>query len=120
MPLEDAYCSNVVIKKADCTEVSFAKPPVDYDNLGYWSLTAYNMEDYLGTDSAALSAYKAESNDDGSFSIFVGNNQDCKSKANQIDMPEGGAALILRVYRPTSLEAAKEFETKLVADNNGK
>jgi len=37
-----------------------------------------------------------------------------------IDMPEGGAALTLRMYRPTSLEAAKEFETKFVADNNGK
>jgi uncharacterized membrane protein len=120
MPLEDAYYNNVVIKEADCTEVTFAKPPVDYENLGYWSLTAYNMEGYLGTDNAALSAYKAESNDDGSFSVFVGNSEDCKSKANRIDMPEGGAALTLRMYRPTSLEAAKEFETKFVADNNGK
>ena len=38
----------------------------------------------------------------------------------QIDMPEGGAALTLRMYRPTSLEAAREFETKFVSDNNGK
>jgi uncharacterized membrane protein len=120
MPLEDAYYTNAVIKDADCTEVTFAEPPVDYDNLGYWSLTAYNMEGYLGTDNAALSAYKAEASDDGSFSVFVGNSEDCKSKANRIDMPEGGAALTLRMYRPTSLEAARDFEAKFVADNNGK
>jgi hypothetical protein len=120
MPLQDAYYVNTVIKEADCTEVTFAKPPVDYENLGYWSLTAYTMEGYLGTDNSALSAYKAKANDDGSFSVFVGKSEDCKSKANQIDMPEGGAALTLRMYRPTSLEAAREFETKFVSDNNGK
>ena len=38
----------------------------------------------------------------------------------QIDMPKGGAALTLRMYRPTSLEAAQEFETKFVTDNKGK
>jgi uncharacterized membrane protein len=120
MPLEDAYYVNAVIKEADCTEVTFAEPPVDYENLGYWSLTAYTMEGYLGTDNAALSTYKAEANDDGGFSVFVGNSEDCKSNANQIDMPEGGAALTLRMYRPTSLEAAQDFETKFVTDNKGK
>ena len=66
-----AYYNNIVIKEADCTEVTFAKPPVDYENLGYWSLTAYNMEGYLGTDNAALSAYKAEPNDDGSYTVYL-------------------------------------------------
>jgi hypothetical protein len=120
MPLKDAYYVNAVIKEADCTEVSFAEPPVDYENLGYWSLTAYTMEGYLGTDNAALSAYKAEANEDGSFSVFVGNSEECQSKANQIDMPDGGAALTLRMYRPTSLETAREFETRFVSENNGK
>jgi hypothetical protein len=36
------------------------------------------MEGYLGTDNAALSAYKAEANDDGSFSVFVGKSEACK------------------------------------------
>ena len=120
MPLKDAYYVNAVIKEADCTEVSFAEPPVDYENLGYWSLTAYTMEGYLGTNNAALSAYKAEANEDGSFSVFVGNSEECQSKANQIDMPDGGAALTLRMYRPTSLETAREFETRFVSENNGK
>jgi uncharacterized membrane protein len=120
MPLEDAYYTNAVIKEADCTEVTFAEPPVDYENLGYWSLTAYNMEGYLGTDNAALSAYKAEANDDGSFSVFVGNAEDCKTKPNHIDMPEGGAALTLRMYRPIDLDQAREFEANFLADNAGK
>jgi hypothetical protein len=120
MPLEDAYYSNTVIKEGDCTEVTFAEPPVDKKKRGYWSLTAYTMEGYLGTDNAALSAYNAEANDDGSFSVFVGNSEECQSQANQIDMPKGGAALTLRMYRPTSLEAAMEFETSFVADNKGK
>jgi uncharacterized membrane protein len=120
MPLEDAYYVNAVIKEADCTELTFAEPPVDYENLGYWSLTAYTLKGYLGTDNAALSAYDVEANDDGSVSIFVGNTEECKSKANQIDMPEGGAALTLRMYRPIGLEEAMEFEAKFISDNEGK
>jgi uncharacterized membrane protein len=78
MPLEDAYYVNAVIREADCTEVTFAEPPVDYAHHGYWSLTAYTMEGYLGTENAALSAYKAEANDDGSFSVFIGNSEECQ------------------------------------------
>jgi len=120
MPLEDAYYVNAVIKEADCTELTFAEPPVDYENLGYWSLTAYTLKGYLGTDNAALSAYDVEANDDESVSIFVGNTEECKSKSNQIDMPEGGAALTLRMYRPIGLEEAMEFEAKFISDNEGK
>jgi hypothetical protein len=35
-------------------------------------------------------------------------------------MPEGGAALTLRMYRPTSLDAVREYEIKFLSDNEGK
>lgn len=120
LPVEDAYYVNHVLKDGECTEVTFAAPPVQLDNAGYWSLTAYTLKGYLGTDKAVVSAYDAKANDDGSFSVFVGNSEDCKSKANQIDMPEGGAALTLRMYRPTSVEAAIEYEKAFTSENAGK
>lgn len=120
MPAEDAYYVNHVIKDGECTEVTFAVPPVQLDKAGYWSLTAYTLKGYLGTDNAVVSAYSAKANDDGSYSVFVGNSVECKSKSNQIDMPEGGAALTLRMYRPTSVDAAKEFEKAFINENDGK
>ena len=63
---------------------------------------------------------EAEANDDGSYSVYVGSSEDCKSRPNQIDIPEGGAALTLRMYRPTSFEAAQEFEKNFQSDNKGK
>ena len=120
MPTTAAYYPQLVIGDNDCTEVSFAAPPVNTENGGYWSFTAYNLAGYLATESPVVSAYSAEPNDDGTFSVFVGNSSECAEKANQVDMPEGGASITLRLYRPISLEAAQGFETSFRTENAGK
>ena len=119
MPNDQAYYPQLVIEDANCATVNFPKPPVQYEKSGYWSLTAYGKDGYLHSNNSVISAYTAKANSDGSFTVYVGNSEDCKTHKNQIDMPEGGASLTLRMYRPISVEEAKKFE-KLFKELNSK
>lgn len=111
MPNNDAYYPQLVLKENDCTVVNFPKPPVQYDKGGYWSFTAYGLDGYLHNNNSVISNYLAKPNSDGSYTVNVGNGEKCKTLANNVDMPKGGASISLRLYRPTNLENAKEFET---------
>ena len=120
MPNEHAYYPQLSIAERDCTAVNFPKPPVQYDNGGYWSFTAYGMDGYLRTQNSVISAYQAKPNQDGSFTVHVGNSDQCKQEQNQVDMPEGGASITLRLYRPVNISDAKAFEEKLRNLNKNK
>jgi hypothetical protein len=121
MPNEHAYYPQLGIKdnNGGCTAVNFPKPPVQYEKGGYWSFTAYAMDGYLRTERSVISAYEAKPDEDGSFTVHVGDGSHCKGQ-NHVDMPQGGASITLRLYRPTSLAAAKEFEAELSKKNSGK
>ena len=118
MPNEEAYYPQLVIEDSKCTAINFPKPPVQYAKSGYWSLTAYGKDGYLHSNNSVISAYTADANEDGSYTVYVGSSEDCKTHKNQIDMPEGGASLTLRMYRPISVEEAKKFETQFKAKNS--
>jgi hypothetical protein len=120
MPNEHAYYPQLVIKDSDCTEVMFPAPPVRYENSGYWSFTAYGMDGYLRTKNPVVSSYSAKPNDDGTLTVYVGNSDACKAQSNQVDMPKGGTAISLRMYRPNSIANAKAFEKKFRSDNADK
>jgi len=120
MPNEHAYYPQLVIKDSDCTEVTFPKPPVQYDKSGYWSFTAYSLDGYLRTGNAVVSSYDAKPNDGGSFTVYVGNSDACKAHANRVDMPNGGTAISLRMYRPNNIADAKAFEEEFRSSNAGK
>ena len=78
------------------------------------------MDGYLKTENTVISAYEAESNPDGSYTVVVGNSEACQAAENHIDMPEGGASITFRLYRPTDIEAAKAFEDEFRNLNSGK
>ncbi len=118
MPSEDAYYVATYIKDTDCGVIELDSLPIQYDNNGYWSLTAYSFDSYLRTDKTVISITNAIKNEAGGYSIWVGNTPECRSKPNYLDMPEGGASLILRMYRPTSVSAAKAYEKKVQEVNN--
>ena len=122
MPNDDAYYPQLGIKDNDggCTTVNFPKPPVQYEKGGYWSFTAYSMKGYLKTKNAVISKFKAKPNKDGTFTVHVGNSEECKDALNQVDMPEGGASITLRLYRPTNIEDAKAFENEFRTLNKDK
>ena len=120
MPNEDAYYPQLVIKEAECTAIHFPKPPVQYEKSGYWSFTAYGLDGYLHNDNSVLSYYAAKPNADGSYTVYVGNTEECKTKGNNLDMPAGGASITLRLYRPVSIDEAKEFEAEFKSKNKNK
>ncbi len=90
MPNEDAYYPQLGIKESECTAVNFPKPPVQYDKGGYWSFTAYGKDGYLHTEKAVISSYDAKANKDGTYTVHVGNSEECKGHANYLKMPKGG------------------------------
>ena len=118
MPSVDAYYVATYVKGTDCGVIEIDSPPLQYDNNGYWSLTAYSFDGYLRTEKTVISITDAIKNEAGGYSIWVGNTPECRSKPNYLDMPEGGASLILRMYRPTSVSEAKAYEKKVQAVNN--
>ncbi|PCH96976.1 MAG: hypothetical protein COB83_03590 [Gammaproteobacteria bacterium] len=120
MPNEHAYYPQLGVKESACTVVNFPTPPVQYKNGGYWSFTGYTMDGYLGTKNSVISSYGAKPNDDGSFTVHVGNTSRCTKALNHVDMPKGGAAITLRLYRPTNIKDAKAFETAFQKLNKGK
>lgn len=120
MPNEHAYYPQLGIKDNDCTAVSFPKPPVKYDDGGYWSFTAYGKDGYLRTNNAVISNYTAKANANGAFTVHVGNSKECRKNENNVGMPKGGASITLRLYRPTSISDAKSFENSFRSSNTGK
>lgn len=120
MPNEHAYYPQLGVKEGDCSAVNFPKPPVQYKNGGYWSFTGYGLDGYLRTQNAVISSYEAKPNSDGSFTVHVGNTPKCEKTQNHVGMPKGGAAITLRLYRPTNIEDAKAFEASFQKQNQGK
>ena len=120
MPNEHAYYPQLSIKENACIPVNFPRPPVQYDKSGYWSFTAYGLDGYIRTKNSVISAYKAKANPDGTYTVHVGNGNECSTHLNHLDMPAGGASITLRLYRPTSLSDAKKFEETLRAENLNK
>ena len=118
MPNQHAYYPQLGVKDAACTAVNFPEPPVD--KRGYWSFTAYGMDGYLHSANTVISKYEAKPNADGSYTVHVGNNEQCKKALNNVDMPKGGASITLRLYRPTNIEDAKTFETSFQTMNRNK
>lgn len=118
MPNAHAYYIVTYVKGTDCGVIEIDNPPLQYDNSGYWSLTAYGFDGYLRTEKTAISITNAIKNEAGGYSIWVGNTPECRSKPNYLDMPEGGASLVLRMYRPTSVSEAKAYEKKVQEVNN--
>jgi hypothetical protein len=120
MPNADAYYPQLGIKESECTAVNFPKPPVQYDHGGYWSFTAYGVDGYLRTEKAVISSYDAKANADGTFTVHVGSSKECVTNMNYLEMPDGGASITLRLYRPKSITDAKAFENSFSSDNAGK
>ncbi len=118
MPNADAFYGVGSTVDGDCVTVNFVAPPIQ-DN-GYWSLTAYGKDGYVHTDNNVIGMTEAVANADGSYTVHIGNTEECQANANHLDMPEGGSSLVLRIYRLTSLEEALDWARDFGANNTAK
>jgi hypothetical protein len=105
--------------------MTFAKdalPPMDQSRGGFWSLTMYDKDYFMLTNSpngrtnigtVSLDANELKFAADGSLTIAIAHSQpnDEVARANWLPAPEGQFALIVRAYVPT--EAVQNGNYKL-------
>ena len=96
--------------------VSFPKgalPPVDRERGGFWSLTMYDQDYFMVSDSpngrhnigtVNLDANELEFAADGSLTLHLSHAEppDAAARANWLPAPAGQFALIVRAYVPTA------------------
>ncbi|MBK0370056.1 DUF1254 domain-containing protein [Flavobacterium agrisoli] len=117
LPLEDARYldlvnhSKVENGKAVPSSITFMPPKIDLKRGGFWSITTYTADGWLGKDEAAISNTTAKPNADGTYTIYFNS----PGKQNNLDTPAPFTAL-LRAYVPESKESIDTY----LKENNGK
>ncbi len=102
LPIENQ--TDIKEGKAVPSSITFTPPEIDYDRGGFWSITTYDSEGWLGKDKAAISNSEATANPDGSYTIRF-NSPD---SSNNIETPSPFTAL-LRIYVPKSKDSVIEY-----------
>lgn len=78
-----------------CHRATYTVP----DNTGFWSITVYGADGYIKSTNSVLNQFNATFNDDGTFTVYFGSQEDCGNVPNRLDVTEGWNFL-MRVYRP--------------------
>ena len=93
--------------------MTFAKPDLQYDRNGYWSVTVYNREGWVATKNFRTNSLMAKSNADGTYTIHF----NCGADAvNNIDVVPGWNGL-MRTYLPVSAEGIVAYGEDLLANS---
>ncbi|NMM48287.1 DUF1214 domain-containing protein [Marinigracilibium pacificum] len=85
---EDASASN-------CFSATYEVP----SNTGFWSITVYGEDGYIKSENCLLNGSNVKLNNDGTFTVHYGSEENCGDVKNRLDAPEGWNFL-LRVYLP--------------------
>ena len=93
--------------------MTFAKPDLQYDRNGYWSVTVYNREGWVKTKNFKINSLTAKPNSDGSYTIHF----NCGADAlNNLDVVPGWNGL-MRNYLPVSTDGIVAYGKALAAES---
>ena len=96
-----------------CSSMTFAKPDLQYDRNGYWSVTVYNREGWVKTKNFKINSLTAKPNSDGSYTIHF----NCGADAlNNLDVVPGWNGL-MRNYLPVSTDGIVAYGKALAAES---
>ena len=69
------------------------------DNDAFWSITVYGEDGFMKSDNNIVNDRNVVLNDDGSFTVYFGPEEQCGDRPNRVDITTGWNFL-MRVYRP--------------------
>lgn len=96
LPVQDAaYTSRAGTGSAECASINFSVPPLNYDEGGYWSITAYGATGWIETEKPAVNSTNAVSNEDNTITVHF----NCEGVDNNIETAEEWNFAV-RLYRP--------------------
>jgi hypothetical protein len=65
----------------------------------FWSITVYGADGKMQSENCILNETNVKKNDDGSFTVHFGSEENCPDAKNRLDITDGWNFL-MRVYRP--------------------
>lgn len=98
-------------RAAKCSTMTFDAPELQYDRSAFWSLTAYDANGWVVTDTFRMNSTDATQNEDGSYTVSF----NCGANAiNNIETSENWNALF-RNYLPVSLDSILDFQKEVTS-----
>lgn len=82
-------------REKGCYKATYSVP----DNNAFWSITVYGDDGKMKSDKNLVNSANAKFNNDGTFTVYFGSEEECGDVLNRVDAPEGWNFL-LRVYLP--------------------
>jgi len=78
------------------------------DNDAFWSITVYGEDGFMKSDNNIVNDRNVVLNDDGSFTVYFGPEEQCGDRPNRVDITTGWNFL-MRVYRPGPSVLNREY-----------
>lgn len=79
------------------------------ENNAFWSITIYGKDGFMKSDNNIVNDRNVKMNDDGTFTVYYGPEENCGDKPNRVDVKEGWNFL-MRVYRPGPSILKREYK----------
>lgn len=93
------------LEPGKCYKATYKVPPHD----AFWSITMYDKDNYLiSDDHSTLGKYNTKFNDDGTFTVYFGSEEDCGDVPNRLNVVEGWSFL-MRAYKP-NVQGFKDYQ----------
>ncbi len=113
---EDKHAMYIIyapkLKAKQCYTATYKVPRVD----AFWSVTVYGEDKFLiSNNHNTINKYSADFNDDGTFTVYFGSQQQCGNVKNRLNTVDNWN-LLLRAYKP-DVQAFKNYqipEVKLI------
>jgi len=94
-----------------CYKATYEVP----DNEGFWSITVYGEDGKMQSENVIQNASNTTFNEDGTFTVYFGSEENCPEAENRLDITDGWNFL-MRVYLPGESVLNGEYQLPEVTE----